>query len=108
MSDLNLYQQVALSLNKELDIKEGQYMTEDEILHILIERVDDLLKHDKDLLLSYLYRLDISQKKIATVLRVTNIIPPEQSLARLILDRQIERIKTKQKYKQDPIEGWEF
>jgi hypothetical protein len=108
MSDVNLYQQVAISLNKELDIKEGQYMTEDEILHILIERVDDLLKHDKDLLLSYLYRLDISQKKIATVLRVTNIIPPEQSLARLILDRQIERIKTKQKYKQDPIEGWEF
>ena len=108
MSEFNLYQEVALSLNKELDIQDGQYLTEDEILIILINRVNELLENDKDLLMSYLYRLDISQKKIASVLRVTNVIPPEQSLARLILDRQIERIKTKRKYKQDPIEGWEF
>ena len=93
---------------KDFGLEERYELTEDEILVILSRRVGELLNSDKDLMLSYLYRLDISMDKIAAVLRVTNIIPAEQSLARLILDRQIERIKTKNKYKQSPIEGWEY
>jgi hypothetical protein len=108
VSEINIYNEVGISLFNELLVEKGNYLTEDEILQILIKRVDYLLKNDKALLVSYLYRLDIPQDRIASVLRVTNIIPPEQSLARLILNRQIERVKTKLKYKQDPIEGWEF
>lgn len=100
--------EVFLELSQQLQIEAQPDLSEDEIMIILTERVNQLLESDKDLLLSYLYRLDISQKKIARVLRVTNVIPAEQSLARLILDRQIERIRTKKKYRQDPIEGWEF
>ncbi len=96
------------ALGRDLELECRYDLSEDEILMVLIRRVKELLENDRNLLLSYLYRLDIAQEKIAAVLRVTNIISPEQSLARLILDRQIERVKTKLKYKQDPIEGWEF
>ena len=34
--------------------------------------------------------------------------PAHIGLAKLILDRQKQRIATKQKYKVDPIEGWEY
>lgn len=81
----------------------------DALLAIIAERVNQLLETDKDLLLSYLYRLDISMKKINEMLKLKHIIPPHESIARLILDRQIDRIKTKKKYKVPPIEGgWEF
>lgn len=104
----NIYVEVAKNLGSDFGVEPRPDLTEDEILIILTVRVKDFLTNDRDLLMSYLYRLDIPQNQILAVLRVTNIIPPEESLARLILTRQIERVKTKRKYKQDPIEGWEF
>ena len=96
-------------LKRDLGLETNDTLSEAEILAILVDRVKSLLTEDKDLLMSFLYRLDISQRKILNVLRVTNIIPPEQSLAALILERQKERVATKLKYKQPPpIEGWEF
>lgn len=95
-------------LGNDLALEEKVELNEDAILVILVKRVSYLLEHDKDLLMSYLYRLDIPQRQIMNVLKVTNIIPAEQSLARLILNRQIERVRTKKKYKQDPIDGWEY
>ena len=104
----NIYLEVAKNLGSDFRVDAKPDMTEEEILMILTLRVKEFLDNDRNLLLSYLYRLDIPQNQILTVLRVTNIIPPEESLARLILNRQIERVKTKKKYKQEPIEGWEF
>jgi hypothetical protein len=61
------------------------------------------------LLMSYLYRLDVLEVKINAVLSPIAIVSPIEGLARLILERQKERIATKQKYKSDPpIPGWEF
>jgi nitrate reductase beta subunit len=99
---------VIVLLNKDLQLTVAMDLTEDQILEILRYRISEMLIADKDLLMSYLYRLDIPMDQIAKVLRVTNIIPAEESLARLILTRQIQRIKTKKKYKQNPIKGWEF
>ncbi len=106
--DEDIYLNVIENLGNDLSLEKKIALNEDEILMVLVKRVSDLLENDKDLLMSYLYRLDIPQFQIMNVLRVTNIIPAEQSLARLILNRQIERVRTKKKYKQKPIEGWEF
>jgi len=76
------------------------------ILHIA-DRVERLLRADPDLLMSYLYRLDVEQKKIAAAMEVS-VFPVHVTFANLIWERQKQRIETKKKYKQDPIEGWEF
>jgi hypothetical protein len=81
---------------------------QDAIIYLISERVKYLLDHEKDLLLSYLYRLDISMKKINNVLKVKDIVPPHQSIAMLIFQRQLERVRTKRSIKVNPIEGWEF
>ena len=78
----------------------------DMIKHIS-DRVERLLKADPDLLMSYLYRLDVEEKRIRAAMSVS-IAPVHVTFAQLIWERQKQRIETKKKYKQDPIEGWEF
>lgn len=76
------------------------------IKHIA-DRVERLLRADPDLLMSYLYRLDVEQKRIEEAM-VTSVFPVHVTFANLIWERQKQRIATKKKYKQDPIKGWEF
>lgn len=95
-------------LSRDLEVSSHDDISEDEFISMIADRVAYLEKHDKDLLLSYLYRLDIDQHAINKVLRVSNIIPPHQSLAILIYRRQLQRVKTKRSIKVEPIEGWEF
>ena len=46
---------------RELSISSNEQTTEDEMLEIIADRVEHFLKYDKDLLVSYLYRLDIEE-----------------------------------------------
>ncbi len=109
MSDFIHSEAEALQLIKQsLNIDVIDQLTHEEMIKLIAQRVDYLLENDKDLLLSYLYRLDISMKKINNVLKLKKIIPPPQSLALLIYQRQLERVNTKKKIKVEPIEGWEF
>jgi hypothetical protein len=92
------------AIGKELALHTtDDVITEEELLHHIAMRVDYLLENDKDLLLSFLYRLDISMKAISSVLKHTHEVPAHFSLAKLILSRQIERIKTKSRIKVKPL-----
>ncbi|MBK8346816.1 MAG: hypothetical protein IPL08_04055 [Saprospiraceae bacterium] len=79
-----------------------------QILDIIADRVEWFLANDKDLLLSYLYRLDVEEKKIDIALTPLGDDAPHIALAKLIMERQKQRILSKQKYSVEPIEGWEF
>jgi len=92
----------------DLSIENKGDLSESQLLDILIDRVSWLLENDKDLLLSYLYRLDIEESKIDQALMPFGDDPANVALAKLILERQKQRITSKQKYKVDPIDGWEF
>lgn len=84
-------------------------LSESDLYTAIRDRVEHLLEKNPELLMSYLYRLDVLEVKINAVLSPIAIVPPIEGLARLILERQKERIATKQKYKSDPpIPGWEF
>lgn len=83
-------------------------LTEDEIIVLICDRVKELIDTDLDLLMSYLYRLDIPESRVNGALRSTNKIPLYQSLGLMIFYRQVERIRTKKKYRQPPIDGWEY
>lgn len=78
------------------------------LLKAIKERVDDLMAHDIELLLSYLYRLDVAESDVRNALKIENETPPNDAIARLIYERQLKRLETRKKYLQKPIEGWEF
>jgi hypothetical protein len=96
-------------ISSSLNIDYGyEDIDQDALVYLISQRVNYLLENEKNLLLSYLYRLDISMKKINNVLRVKDIIPPHQSLAMFIFQRQLERVRTKKSIRVDPIKDWEF
>lgn len=96
------------NLIRDLSIEHEDELSEEAFLEILTRRVTDMMAQDIDLLMSYLYRLDIEESKINAALEFDAVLPANQGLAKLILERQKERVATKKKFKQDPIEGWEF
>jgi len=88
-----------------------QEAPEDVLFDRLADHIEWLLGHNKDFLLSLLYRLDVQESKINFALLPGNPIPPHIGLAQLIIERQIQRVKTKKEYSskkfQDPdIEQW--
>jgi hypothetical protein len=91
-------------LQKEIGLELSNTISYEELLHLTAQRVSYLLENDKDLLLSFLYRLDISMKKINNMLKVQNVVPAHESLAYLIVQRQIERLKTKQSIKVEKLD----
>lgn len=79
------------------DIPEGQDY--DRILAQISEIVYEMLDNQQDLLFSYLYRLDVDENQIKMALHHANTSFPHTALAKLILDRQIQRLKTRKQYK---------
>lgn len=99
--------EITSRISNDLDMHLPPQLSDEEMIMHIADRVDQMLKGDPDLLMSYLYRLDVEEKKINAAIE-TSITPLHVTFAKLIWDRQKERLESKKKYKQDPIEGWEF
>lgn len=83
------------SLNK-LKESESSYQ---EILAKLTPVVNHLLDTDMNALMNILYRIDVSENKLKQVLSTTEPHLVGLEVSKLILDRQMEKIETRKKYK---------
>ena len=111
-------------MDKELDIQTTELiardfgleigtepLSEDELLRLVANEVAYMLEHRIDFLMSLLYRLDVEEHKINHALAPWCLEPANIALAKLIVERQRQRILTKRKYKQtkpDEMDGLEF
>lgn len=95
-------------IHKDLELDNPDVADEQELLSAIIQRVTWMIEYDMDLLMSYLYRLDIIESDINKALMPGSPLSAAESLGILILKRQKERVASKKKYKQAPIKGWEF
>ncbi len=85
--------------------------SEQELLALLAERIAEMLERRPEYLMSMLYRLDVPEEKIHPVMHPDAPEPANRGLARLVLERQKERIETKRTVKSKPLEGmkdWEW
>lgn len=80
---------------------------QEDLLAAITKRVSELMEMDIELLMSYLYRLDVLEADIDFILNKQTEIPVNEGLAKLIFDRQMERQKYREQYKQKPIDGWD-
>lgn len=83
-------------------------ISEEELFLAIKDRIMYFLEYNPDLLMSYLYRLDIDEHKINLALSPLSELEPIEGLAQLVLERQKERIASKKAHKQPPIKGWEY
>jgi hypothetical protein len=75
------------------------------LLEELARRVDHMIRHDFDRLMSSLYILDVPEAKFSAALERPAGERPARLLAELILDREIERMHTWQRYAKKAIEN---
>ena len=87
----------------ELEISDDYKMTEEELFSLLSDKVAYMIEYRLDFLLSLMYRLDIKESLINQALSPANDDPANIALAQLILNRQKQRIFTKQHYKQEKL-----
>lgn len=79
----------------------------EDLLAAITHRVNELMDADIELLMSYLYRLDVLESDIDFILNKQKKVPVNEGLAKLIFDRQMVRKQYRAQYKQKPIEGWD-
>ena len=75
---------------------------DEEQLHLaLAARIADMLEHEIDLLLSTLYRLDVFERKIKDVLSGRTGEGVAEGLARLVIERQKEKVESRRKHAEE-------
>lgn len=84
-------------------------LTEDELFQMLADHIDHMIQYRMEWLLSLMYRMDIDEAKVQAALSPIALEPANIGLARLVLDRQKQRVHTKQTYKPEDLgEEWDW
>ena len=72
----------------------------EEFREYLTEKMKDMLDKNYNLLINTLYRIDISEKKLTELFSSKNKESIPQKLADLIIERQIEKIHFRKRYRE--------
>jgi len=83
-----------------LDIP-GEGMDEAALFQILADAVAYMIEHRIDFLMSLLYRLDVLEPHINHALSPLCLDPANIALAKLIMERQKQRVQTKMDYRKN-------
>ncbi|MEN9570088.1 MAG: hypothetical protein RL172_1319 [Bacteroidota bacterium] len=92
-------QQLVQQVNKELAMALPEAISLDELQQQLQAHVNFLMVHHFEQLVSLLYRVDVSEANIKRLLQQQPGKDAAEIIAQLIIDRQLEKIKTRQLYK---------
>ena len=94
---------LAASLGLARDNAEGRRYGEEELLELLTGWIAQLLDARRDWLLGKLYRMDVRERDILAALAVPDA-RPARALARLVLERQRERLAARARYRSPPLD----
>ena len=67
----------------------------------LAEKINDLINSDFQKLVSILYRMDVSEAKLKLLLKENPTINAGIIIADLMIERQIQKLKDRQRFKRD-------
>jgi hypothetical protein len=98
--DPKIISEISTSLEIDLTSK----VSYEEIRSALSVRVNYLIIHDFNKLVTILYRIDINEKLLRTKLE-TEEKDAGAVIADMIIERQIQKLKTKQEFRSDNISG---
>lgn len=83
-------------------------ITEEQLFEALAHQIAYMLEHRLEFLLSLMYRLDIDERKVDAALSPAAPEMANIGLARLVLERQKQRVFTKRFYKPPKLEDEEW
>jgi hypothetical protein len=71
------------------------------IRQLLIERIDDMIQHDFQSLVVLLYRVDVNEKQLRSMLQENKDVYAAPIIADMLIKRQLEKKEWREKYKKD-------
>ena len=87
-------------LNKEMSIDIAEKISYSELHSQLSTYINTLIKEDFDKLITYLYRIDVNEQKLKSLLQQKPDEDAGNIIATLIIERQQQKIATRQQFKQ--------
>lgn len=105
------YAELIELLNDELLIEITPLKSYDEIHATLSAYINQLIKNDFDKLIAYLYRIDVNEQKLKSLLQDNPGEDAGNIIATLIIERQQQKIKSRKQFSQrkndfDEEEKW--
>jgi len=106
MNEKELYPSLVEKLHKDFSLSKDSLPAVNDLPIIrehLIKKVTELMSKDYDRFINNLYRIDVSESKVLSILRLKDktIIP--EKLADLIIERQMLRVKTQLLYREGKL-----
>lgn len=92
------------SLQHQMDIELPSQLSQEALLDRLASFINDLIQHRFDQLVQLLYRIDVSEKKLRSLLQEHPDTDAGRVIAALILERQLQKIKTRTNSANNPSE----
>ena len=105
MSDPN--KDIIPLLNKELSLELSEKLAMDELEQQLTDHINHLINTDFEKLIYYLYRIDVNETKMKQLLQQQGGENAAQLIARLIIDRQLQKIKSRAEHRSNEIDDEE-
>lgn len=103
------FTQTAALIARDFELEAStELLTEAELLQLLADQIAYMIDHRLEFLLSLMYRLDIDESRVSAALSPASEEPANLALARLVLERQKQRVFTKQYYKQQNPDNWNW
>ena len=97
----NSLQEIANAIPEfQLELK-STALSYDDFKKMLSEKVNLLINTNFSKLVNILYRLDISEKKLKVLLSNTIETPACDVIATLIIERQIQKVESRNRFKSD-------
>ena len=98
-------------VNEEMAIELPEQISFNEVREELSKYINDLIINDFQKLVALLYRIDVSEARLKQLLKTENHEDAVKVIADLIIQRQLEKIKTRHQFKQpneniDESEKW--
>ena len=98
-------------LNNELSIDIAEKISYSELHSQLSAYINRLIKNDFDKLIAYLYRIDVNEEKLKSLLQQKPGEDAGNIIASLIIERQEQKVKSRQQFSQrdnsfDEEEKW--
>lgn len=76
----------------------------EELLAWMTQYIDQLISNDFDALMLLLYRIDVSEQKVKSMLADNNGVNAARIIAELIIKRQQQKILSRSQFKSTPID----
>ncbi len=86
-------------VNKEMAIELPMQISMKEIQEKLSAHINRLIQHNFEQLINLLYRIDVSEPKIKSLLKMQPGTNAGDIIANLIIERQLQKIQSRQRFK---------